>query len=147
MEKFIYDIPRETLPILEKFLDRMLSEVRERAKREAMLEVCSRNATAKFRTLQMLAKAALGKASGDVDLAPCVAEMQRQFPGLGDEQALAHLRIAMKHREKEARKQRLEAVADMVWKGFRNDRIAYRLGVSLRTAAQLASAVKRRANP
>jgi DNA-binding CsgD family transcriptional regulator len=35
----------------------------------------------------------------------------------------------------------------MVWQGYRNDRIAYRLGVSLRTAAQLASAVKRRANP
>jgi DNA-binding NarL/FixJ family response regulator len=147
MEKFIYDIPRETLPILEKFLDRMLSEVRERAKRETMLEVCGKNATAKFRTLQIIAKAALAKTSGPKDLNACVAEMQRQFPGLGDEQALAHLRFAMKHREKEARKQRLEAVAEMVWQGYRNDRIAYRLGVSLRTAAQLASAVKRRANP
>lgn len=147
MEKFIAQLPRETLPILEKFLERTLYEVRERTKREAMLEVCSRNATAKFRTLQTLAKAALDKVSGDLSNPAGVAEMQRQFPGLGDEQALAHLRFAMKHREKEARKQRLEAVAEMVWQGYRNDRIAYRLGVSLRTAAQLASAVKRRANP
>lgn len=147
MEKFIYDLPRETLPILEKFLDRMLSEVRERAKRETMHEVCSKNATAKFRTLQTIAKVALDKASGDINNPAGVAEMQRQFPSLGSEQALAHLRFAMKHREKEARKQRLQAVADMVWAGMRNDRIAYRLGVSLRTAAQLASAVKRRANP
>ena len=144
MEDLISTLPREVLPILERFLTRLIDDVRERAKRECMTEVCSKNATLKFRSLQIAAKAAICLHHNPSETDERVAEMQRRFPGLNHDAALAHIRFAMKKQAKDDRQQRLNDVVEMVNQGMRNDQIAYRLGVSRRTAAQLASAAKRR---
>jgi len=143
MQKFICEIPKEALPILEWYLSQLIDGIRKRPGFRPMHEVWEEKANARYASVDTHLSAAAAHVMGGVmNDQQALDWLRKQAPGIAPYVVEMKLKAVLKVARARARSDRNAAIARMTNEGYSNKAIAAATGCSLATAAKQAAKFK-----
>ncbi len=143
MQKFICELPKEALPILEWYLSRMVDGIRKHPGFRSMTEVWEEKANMRYALVEThLSAAAAHVMNGAMTDQQALEWLRKQAPGIAPYVVEMKLKAILKAARARARSDRNAAIARMTNEGYSNKAIAAATGCSLATAAKHAAKFK-----